>query len=897
MGDKPSACIAQACLRKSAEKFKLVYPESSDTIIKNSYMDDITGSAQNGEEVNSRTREIDEILENNGFRIKEWIKTGDERKEQENNETQSKVRLLAGMEEQSNDISESVLGMQWDPKSDTIGFQIRLKGTEVATKRSVLSTANAIYDPLGLVSPITVNAKIILRQIWAESPKIGWDDELPKHIRKDWNKLKKDLVNIIRIRFPRSLSPNRPVGSPSLIVFSDGSTVAYGTVAYIRWATKEGNYSSRIIAAKSRVAPIKIIDIVRLELCGAVLGARLRDTIIKETNFEFDQIIHLVDSEIVHAMVNKDSYGFGTFVANRVGEIQRLTNKEEWKWVEGSLNAADAITRGCQVKDIEDNAIWINGPPFLKQPESEWPVRAEVRKDISLPETKKKIEFVGKTEMVTEETLESRIDPHRFSKWSLLLCTTARILQLYQKYRRPRKQILETEGLSLGNMEEAKRLWIKDAQKGLDLKKCIKLRPREVDGIVVVGNRAERWMASTWNKQEFILLPKESHISFLIASELHNAGGHLGEAATIAKIRSRYWIISIKKLVREIIKRCTKCIEKLKSTESQQMSSLPIERLKPCPAFTHVGIDYFGRFNIKGEVQKRVAGKCFGVLLACMTSRAIHLDIASNYSTDEFLHVLRRFASFRGWPRKIFSDRGTQLVGASNELKAMISKMGWNNVEKQSLLKGTEWQFSPADAPWYNGPMEALVKCTKRALHAAIGENTLRFSEFQTVMYEVAQLVNQRPIGNHPKYPDEQSYLCPNDLLLGRASPESPQMEFETVSTSCRQFNFTQSVISAFWRRWIREAFPNLVIQQKWHSEKRNLTNGDVVLVQDSNIVRGQWKKALVVDAQISKDGKVRKATITYRNDQGTRVEVDRPVQRLIVLVPTDENRNGETGV
>ena len=87
------------------------------------------------------------------------------------------------------------------------------------------------------------------------------------------------------------------------------------------------------------------------------------------------------------------------------------------------------------------------------------------------------------------------------------------------------------------------------------------------------------------------------------------------------------------------------------------------------------------------------------------------------------------------------------------------------------------------------------------------------------------------------------------------------------------------------------------MIQQKWHSEKRNLTNGDVVLVQDSNIVRGQWKKALVVDAQISKDGKVRKATITYRNDQGTRVEVDRPVQRLIVLVPTDENRNGETGV
>ena len=97
--------------------------------------------------------------------------------------------------------------------------------------------------------------------------------------------------------------------------------------------------------SKSRVSPLNIIDIVRIELCGAALSSRLRSTIEKELDFNFRKIIHLVDSEIVHAMVNRDSYGYNTFVANRVGEIQQNTSPEEWAWVAGKLNIADIITK------------------------------------------------------------------------------------------------------------------------------------------------------------------------------------------------------------------------------------------------------------------------------------------------------------------------------------------------------------------------------------------------------------------------------------------------------------------------------------------------------------------------------------------------------------------------
>ena len=203
--------------------------------------------------------------------------------------------------------------------------------------------------------------------------------------------------------------------------------------------------------------------------------------------------------------------------------------------------------------------------------------------------------------------------------------------------------------------------------------------------------------------------------------------------------------------------------------------------------------------------------------------------------------------------------------------------------------QGVEWKFSPADAPWYNGTAEALVKSTKRALEAAVGDSVLTFSELQTCMLEAAQLVNQRPIGVIPNMPDDGTYLCPNDLMLGRASSKVPQGPFKERTSRKHRLDFIQAIVSAFWKRWTREVFPNLVLQPKWHTERRNLRKGDVVLVQDSNAVRGKWKMALVKEPLLSGDSKVRRAKLTYRTVEGGEQEVERAVQRLILLVPVDD--------
>ena len=252
------------------------------------------------------------------------------------------------------------------------------------------------------------------------------------------------------------------------------------------------------------------------------------------------------------------------------------------------------------------------------------------------------------------------------------------------------------------------------------------------------------------------------------------------------------------------------------------------------------------------------------------------------------MQVYRRFVSLRGSPQKIFSDKGTCLVGASNELKSTIKNLGWDEVRSYGIKEGTTWLFSPASAPWYNGATEALVKTVKRALNAMMGVNIMTFTEIQTVFFETAQLVNQRPIGRHPSHPNEGPYLCPNDLILGRASTHVPQGPFKDRCSNKHRIDFLENLVQAFWKRWTQEVFPSLVISPKWHTERRCVKKGDVVLIDDANVVRGVWRMGIINEVVVSQDGRVRRAKVMYKNN-GDEVIVERPVQKLIVLVAVDD--------
>ncbi|XP_068237048.1 uncharacterized protein [Palaemon carinicauda] len=308
--------------------------------------------------------------------------------------------------------------------------------------------------------------------------------------------------------------------------------------------------------------------------------------------------------------------------------------------------------------------------------------------------------------------------------------------------------------------------------------------------------------------------------------------------------------------------------------------------MKPAPPFYYTAIDLFGPLAIRDTVKRRTHGKAFGVIFNCLVTRAVHLDLAEGYSTDDFLTTFQRFIAIRGAPKVIYSDKGTQLISASKKIENIGEK------------EGVTWIFNmPSDSPWYNGASEALIKSVKRCLCISVGDSVLNFGELQTALFGIANLMNERPIGTKPGFSLELGgYLCPNDLLLGRSTGFCPSGMYDISGDHKRRLKFIQSIIESFWKKWHRDYFPSLLIRQKWHTTRRNVRVGDVVLVQDSNVVRGAWKLAQVIRADPGQDGVVRDVDLRYKiikhgkgYDGGVDRIMCRSVHRLVVLLPIEE--------
>ena len=362
-GDKPSGAIATVALRKTAEMGKDQFPEASQVILNNTYMDDIIESVTNREKAKQITDDIEKLLNKGGFKLKEWTYSEDR---------SSKHEPKIPMEPCT--ATEKVLGVVWDPIKDNFHFRVKLIIPSVLTKRIILSQVNSIYDPLGLAGPYTVRAKILMRKLWTYETKLDWDDPIPEEYGREWMTFFSDLPQMERITVKRCLKPHRAIGDPILIIFSDGSNNAYGACAYVRWELPTREFISYIILSKNRLAPVKRMSIDRIELCGAVLNKRLKAVLQQQCRYKFQRYYHIVDSQIVHAMIHKETYGFNTFAATRVGEIQEGTEKNDWYWTESKNNIADWLTRGKRPIDIDINSSWQAGPDFLRLPESEWPI-------------------------------------------------------------------------------------------------------------------------------------------------------------------------------------------------------------------------------------------------------------------------------------------------------------------------------------------------------------------------------------------------------------------------------------------------------------------------------------------------------------------------------------------
>ena len=241
-----------------------------------------------------------------------------------------------------------------------------------------------------------------------------------------------------------------------------------------------------------------------------------------------------------------------------------------------------------------------------------------------------------------------------------------------------------------------------------------------------------------------VILPQRSHFTELVIREHHALVGHSGAGQTWASLQQKFWIIKGGAAVRSSIKHCVLCKKRNSSLNKQYMADLPPCRLQVHePRFYNVGVDYFGPFLIK---QKRSLVKRYGCLFTCLSMRAVHIEIANSLTADSFINALRRFIARRGKPDHIYSDNGSNFVGANRILRESLYELNQESLNQFYCQQGIKWTFNPPTASHMGGAWERMIRSVRKILTALTRDQTLDDEAFSTFMTEVEGILNSRPL-------------------------------------------------------------------------------------------------------------------------------------------------------
>ena len=378
----------------------------------------------------------------------------------------------------------------------------------------------------------------------------------------------------------------------------------------------------------------------------------------------------------------------------------------------------------------------------------------------------------------------------------------------------------------------------------------LKLNPILVDCILRVGGRLRNAPADFDSKHPTIL-PSDSHFTELIIKEHHLKVGHSGVGHTWSSLRQTFWIVKGSSTVRRVLGNCMFCRKRNAPVGSQLMADLPHGRLQvDKPPFSHVGIDYFGALLItQGRSQ------------------------------------VKRFIARRGAPDHIYSDNGTNFVGATKILRDSLRE--WNQHQINDYLRQQEirWTFNPPTASHMGGSWERMIRSVRRILSSLLTSQSISEEVLQTAMTKVEWIINSRPLVPITLDPKNEEPLTPNHLLLLKGNPNVPPGLFDYKDCYVRRrWAQVQYIADQFWRRWTREFLPNLNHRQKWFQQRRNAQKDDLVLLVDDTLPRSRWSLGCILEVFPDKNGLVRTVLVKSRNTL-----LKRPITKLCLILRKEE--------
>lgn len=859
-GTASAPFLAIRTLHQLAHDEKTKFPKASTIAQTDFYVDDVMTGADTLADALNIQEELIIMLRSGGMELKKWASNSEKILHAiPENYREVKLPMEINLEN-----TIKTLGIHWHTLSDSFNFKVNLcdKKSNLVTKRSLLSEASRLFDPLGWLAPSVVVAKIMFQQLWLEG--LSWDQKLPENLASSWKSFRDELILFENIRIDRWIGFTGDVKDLEIHGFCDASNNAYAAVIYSRIVDINNGIKITLLAAKTRVAPVKQISLPRLELCGALLLSKLFREIRSAMNISTIRQYAWTDSTVVLGWIRSHPSKWKTFVANRVAEIHTNSNVNEWRHVMSAENPADCASRGIKPAELINHSLWWTGPSWLKEQHTEWPK--------CIRECPVKLE---EKSVKTFTTTTSQNDMN----WMTEFSTLQRLLRVIAYCKRfiknsKRKSTKTTGALKVRELKDAMQTCIQVTQKfkfSQEISSLFKNIPIsskssilslnpfvDEDGILRARGRLQNSLLS-YEEKNPVILPYKDHLTSLVINDSHKQCMHGGIQLTLNHIRQSYWIIKGRNAVKQQIHRCVTCHRQKTEVRSQLMGNLPKIRLTPARPFTNTGVDYAGPLNIrvsKGRGNKSYKG--YLALFICLATKAIHIEVVSDLTSVAFIAALKRFIARRGLCANIYCDNGTNFIGAQSELQQHNDA-----VENDLASHGIQWHFIPPLSPHFGGLWEAGVKSMKHHLRRIIGESTLTFEELATVVAQVEACLNSRPLCPLTEDIDDLNALTPGHFLIGATLLSPPQTDVTNVKLNrLDRWQYVERMHQDFWKIWSQEYLARLHQRPKWATTQRQIKIGDLVLVKDGHLAPSQWPLARVIECHPGTDDIVRVVTV-----------------------------------
>ncbi|XP_038116927.1 uncharacterized protein LOC119769097 [Culex quinquefasciatus] len=670
IGITPEDRALQCVLWRPTPSAEVCTYELNTAISEDVYMDDVITGMDDEDAAHNLRIQLDEMMISGGFRLRKWAC--------------NRAEVLRGVAEENlaipfpeginldKESSVKTLGLTWIPNTDEFKVQFDITPTvaeDELCKRVVLSKAASLFDPHGWFGATITTAKIFLQQLWTlvdgDGKRLDWDTPLPPTVGENWRKYEEQLPVLNSIRFARCVViPNAE--KVELHCFSDASKKAYGGCVYVRSENAAGDVMVRLVASKSRVAPLKVQTIPRLELCGATLVAQLFKVLQEALDIPLSAHFW-TDSTCVLSWLDAIPTTWATFVANRVSKIQTITEGHQWKHVPGVQNPADLISRGIMPNDIVDNLLWWNGPPWLALGREHWPnSTATVAHDEV--ETERRRTAVA----IVASNLQEFTDYYlsKFETYPILIRRTAIWLRLMKNLPLPDEE--RSRGfITSAELRQAEYVLIRRVQKEVF---------------------AEEWKALSASQP----LPKKSPLRwyhpYIDRDQILRVGGRLTHSEEGEETKHPAVLPARHQLTRMILQhyhmRLLHAGPQLLLGAVQTITCTTIYGRSACSA-SH------GLSSVLQDWNR----------LFWTSLRATRTEAYSSEGIHRYLQALRRFIGRRGRPAEIWSDNGTNFVGGKNRLQELFALMKDSEhkekVAKEFADQGIRWIFSPPSAPHF----------------------------------------------------------------------------------------------------------------------------------------------------------------------------------------------------